>query len=93
MDWISILRANPVIAAFRSTEGIRIRDLNSIGVVFILGGTIFDLPGLVKETKESGKLLFVDIDLSRVSEKMPRESGSSQRKAMWTGSSLRGATS
>ena len=32
-------------------------------MIFILGGTIFDLPGLVKEAKESGKLLFVDIDL------------------------------
>ena len=63
MDWITTLRENPVIAAFRSVESVRLRDLNQIRVIFVLGGTIFDLPGLVEEAKESGKLLFVDIDL------------------------------
>ncbi len=63
MDWITTLRESPVIAAFRSVESIRVHDLNQVRVIFVLGGTIFDLPGLAKEAKESGKLLFVDIDL------------------------------
>ena len=63
MDWMAALRENPVIAACRSAESAHTADLNRICVIFILGGTIFDLPGLVKEAKESGKLLFVDIDL------------------------------
>ncbi|HUJ69945.1 MAG TPA: glycerol-3-phosphate responsive antiterminator [Syntrophorhabdales bacterium] len=63
MDWMTTLRENPVIAAFRSVESVRLHDLNQVRVIFVLGGTIFDLPRLVEEAKESGKLLFVDIDL------------------------------
>jgi glycerol uptake operon antiterminator len=57
------LQENPVIAACRSTESAHIRELTLTRVVFILGGTIFDLPGVVKDAKESDKLIFVDIDL------------------------------
>jgi glycerol uptake operon antiterminator len=63
VDWITILRRKPIIAAIRPTECVRLHGLNQVGVVFILGGTIFDIPHLVEEAKESGKLLFVDIDL------------------------------
>jgi len=63
VNWMAILEKKPVIAAFRSTEHLRLHLLNQIGVVFILGGTIFDIPDLVVQAKQSGKLLFVDIDL------------------------------
>jgi glycerol uptake operon antiterminator len=63
VNWMAILEKKPVIAAFRPTEHLRLHLLNQIGVVFILGGTIFDIPDLVVQAKQSGKLLFVDIDL------------------------------
>lgn len=63
MDFVTALRGNPVIAAYRSVESARLRELDRIRVVFILGGTIFDLPGIVEEARGTGKLLLVDIDL------------------------------
>jgi glycerol uptake operon antiterminator len=63
VNWMSIFEKKPVIAAFRPTEHLHLHLLHEIGVVFILGGTIFDIPDLVVQAKQSGKLLFVDIDL------------------------------
>jgi glycerol uptake operon antiterminator len=63
LDLVTALKGSPVIAAFRSLENVRWLELDQVRVVFILGGTIFDLPGIVEEAKGSGKMLFVDIDL------------------------------
>ena len=63
MDFVAALRESPVIAAFRSIESFHIHDLDRIRVIFVLGGTIFDLPAVVEQAKAHGKLLFVDIDL------------------------------
>ena len=93
MDWITTLRESPVIAAFRSVESIRVHDLNQVRVIFVLGGTIFDLPGLAKEAKESGKLLFVDIDLLKGIGKDGPGVRYLARKVMSMASSRREATS
>ena len=63
MDFLSVLRNRPVIAAFRDIESIRIQDLNHTDVLFLLGGTIFDLPHIVEQARKYRKLVLVDIDL------------------------------
>ncbi len=57
------LQKRPIIAAFRNIENLRIQDLNHTDVVFILGGTIFDLPPIVEQASRYGKLVLIDIDL------------------------------
>jgi glycerol uptake operon antiterminator len=64
LDFLSVLRNRPVIAAFRDgIENLRIQELDHTAVLFILGGTIFDLPRIVEQAKRYGKLILVDIDL------------------------------
>jgi len=63
LDFLGILKNSPVIAALRNFEDVRIEGLSNVGVLFVLGGTIFDLPALVKQAKSFEKLVFVDIDL------------------------------
>ncbi|MGD2126579.1 MAG: glycerol-3-phosphate responsive antiterminator [Desulfobacteraceae bacterium] len=63
MDFLTVLRKKPVIAAFREIENLRMAELKHVGVLFILGGTIFDLPPIVEEAGKHEKLVFVDIDL------------------------------
>lgn len=63
MDFLGILKNSPVIAALRNVEDVRIEGLSNVGVLFVLGGTIFDLPSLVKQAESFEKLVFVDIDL------------------------------
>lgn len=63
MDFLAVLRKRPIIAAFRDIESLHIQDLNHTDVLFILGGTIFDLPHIVEQTRKYRKLVLVDIDL------------------------------
>lgn len=63
MDLQPVLQSSPVIAAFRDIKSFRIQDLSNTSVVFILGGTIFDLPEIVAQTRRYKKVIFVDIDL------------------------------
>ena len=63
LNFQNILRKNPIIAAVRDVAGINISAWPDIGVIFVLGGTIFDLPSIVKEAHRHNKLVFADIDL------------------------------
>jgi len=63
LDFRAVLRNSPVIAAFRDIKSLRIQDLSHTNVLFILGGTIFDLPDIVEQARRYQKLVFVDIDL------------------------------
>lgn len=63
MDFLDVLRRRPIIAAFRDVKSLNVEELDRIGVLFILGGTIFDLPDIIDKAVTSGKLAFVDIDL------------------------------
>jgi len=63
LDFLSVLKHKPVIAAFRKVEDFRIEGLSNVGVLFVLGGTIFDLPALVEKAESFEKMVFVDIDL------------------------------
>jgi glycerol uptake operon antiterminator len=63
LDFLSILKHKPVIAAFRKVEDFRIEGLSNVDVLFVLGGDIFNLPTLVQQAESVKKLVFVDIDL------------------------------
>lgn len=63
MDFLSVLKEKPVIAAFRDLSALHLQSLDSIGILFILGGSIFDLPGIVEAARQYQKTVFVDIDL------------------------------
>jgi glycerol uptake operon antiterminator len=63
MDLLAVLKNHPVIAAIRDIESLRMQGLNQTDVLFILGGTIFDLPKIVQQAKRYQKLVLVDIDL------------------------------
>jgi glycerol uptake operon antiterminator len=63
LDFLGILKHKPVIAALRNVEDFRMERLSNVGVLFVLGGTIFDLPSLVEQAESFEKLVFVDIDL------------------------------
>ncbi|MGA3084934.1 MAG: glycerol-3-phosphate responsive antiterminator [Thermodesulfobacteriota bacterium] len=63
MDLLSLLRDKPVIAAFRDIDRIKFLALKDTNVLFILGGTIFDLPYIVEQARKYQKQVFVDIDL------------------------------
>jgi len=63
LDFRAVLRNGPVIPAFRDIPSFRIQSLANTGILFILGGTIFDLPDIVEQARRYKKLVFVDIDL------------------------------
>ena len=63
MDFQTILRKEPIIAAIRNVAGIDISTWHNIRVIFVLGGTIFDLQHIVKEAHRYNKLVLADIDL------------------------------
>lgn len=63
LDFLKVLKTRPIIAAFRDIENLNIQALSHTDVLFILGGTIFDLPPIVEQARKYGKLVFVDIDL------------------------------
>jgi glycerol uptake operon antiterminator len=63
LDFLTILRKRPVIAAFREIKNLRFQELNHIDIILILGQSIFDLPQIVKLAKAYKKFVFVDIDL------------------------------
>jgi glycerol uptake operon antiterminator len=63
VDFLKVLRNKPIIAAFRDIKSLCFQTLNQTNVLFILGGTIFDLPHIMEQAKRYQKLVFVDIDL------------------------------
>ena len=63
MNFLTVLKKFPVIAAFREVGNLKIRELQQVRIIFILGGTIFDLPKIVDLADRHEKMVFVDIDL------------------------------
>jgi len=63
LDFLGILKHRPVIAALRNVEDFRIERLSNVGVLFVLGGDIFNLPTIIEQAESFDKLVFVDIDL------------------------------
>ena len=63
MLFLTVLKKKPVIAAFRDVGNLCIDKLANVDILFILGGTIFDLAEIVEQAAGFGKLVFADIDL------------------------------
>jgi len=63
LDFLGILKHKPVIAALRNVEDFRMEGLSNVGVLFVLGGDIFNLPTIIEQAESFDKLVFVDIDL------------------------------
>ena len=63
MPFLDVLRKKPVIAALRDVGRIPSEKLSKAGILFVLGGTIFDIPALVDQARQLSQLIFIDIDL------------------------------
>lgn len=53
----------PVIAAVKDDKGLQKALAGSAGVVFVLYGTVTDIPGTVRQIKAAGKAAVVHLDL------------------------------
>ncbi len=63
MDFLDVLKERPVIAALRDVANPPLETVPNIGVLFVLGGDIFDISGIVDQARRFNKLVFIDIDL------------------------------
>lgn len=61
--FLAAIQETPVIAAVKDGEGLEQALASDCTVVFLLYGTILNLPELVRRTKEAGKLALIHIDL------------------------------
>ncbi|MEG2073859.1 MAG: glycerol-3-phosphate responsive antiterminator, partial [Angelakisella sp.] len=58
-----ILEQSPIIAAVKDDEGLEVALTTDCRVIFLLYGSICNLPELVERVKASGKLCIVHLDL------------------------------
>jgi glycerol uptake operon antiterminator len=65
LDFQKVLKDKPVIAAIREMRQFGATGVSefNLGIFFIIGGNIFDLPIIAKQAARSRKMVFVDIDL------------------------------
>ncbi len=61
--FLEVLKGRPLIAALRDIESAPLDRLTDVGVLFVLGGDIFDIPRIVEHASQFHKLVFIDIDL------------------------------
>jgi len=61
--FIRFLQSNRIIAAVKDTEGVKNVLSSKCQVVFVLFGDLVNIPGIVKKIKETGKIVFVHVDL------------------------------
>lgn len=61
--FVEAIQDAPVIAAVKDDEGLERALASESTVVFLLYGTILNIPELVLRVKEAGKLAFIHIDL------------------------------
>lgn len=62
-DFLQALKLNPVIAGVREDEKLDMALNSPVSAVFLLGGSIFDLPDKVGRIRGCGKRAFVHLDL------------------------------
>lgn len=62
-DLIHLLEANPVVAAVKDHRGLERCLESECGVVFILYGTVMDIPAIVDRIQSAGKAAIVHVDL------------------------------
>ncbi|NPV54838.1 MAG: glycerol-3-phosphate responsive antiterminator [Firmicutes bacterium] len=62
-EFISRLRANPVIAGVKSLKDVDVAIRSGLDVIFLLTGTIFDLREAVARARAGGRIIFGHVDL------------------------------
>lgn len=62
-DFLQKLEMRPVIAAVRDPRDLEAAIRSRAAAVFLLGGSLMTLPGCVERAKNSGKYVFVHLDL------------------------------
>ena len=58
-----LLQDNPIVASIKDDEGLEKVIHTDCNVVFILYGNVMSISDIVKSIKDSGKVVFIDIDL------------------------------
>lgn len=58
------LSAHPVIASARTEDAVERAAASTVAAVFLLGGSISSLGGMVRKVREAGKYAFLHIDLA-----------------------------
>ncbi|MCF2128271.1 glycerol-3-phosphate responsive antiterminator [Streptomyces sp. NPDC005047] len=59
----ALLEENPVVASVKDAEGLEAVLRSDCRVVFLLYGTVLDLPEIVARLKEDGRTVLVNVDL------------------------------
>jgi glycerol uptake operon antiterminator len=62
-EFINRIESNPIIAAVKDDEGLKIALTEDIGIIFVLYGDICTISGIVKKIKEADKVALVHVDL------------------------------
>lgn len=62
-DFIRYLHDNRVVGAIKDIEGLKKILTSNCRIVFVLFGDIVNIPDIVSKIKETGKLVFVHVDL------------------------------
>ena len=62
-DFINRIESNPIIAAVKDDEGLKIALTEDIEIIFVLYGDICTISGIVKKIKEADKVALVHVDL------------------------------
>lgn len=62
-EFINRIESNPIIAAVKDDEGLKIALTEDIEIIFVLYGDICTISGIVKKIKEAGKVALVHVDL------------------------------
>ncbi|MGE5589328.1 MAG: glycerol-3-phosphate responsive antiterminator [Bacillota bacterium] len=60
---VQVLEGRPVIAAVRHLPDLAPALESPVGIIFLLTGTIFNMPDAVARARQAGKLTFVHLDL------------------------------
>jgi len=62
-EFINRIESNPIIAAVKDDEGLKIALTEDIEIIFVLYGDICTISGIVKKIKEADKVALVHVDL------------------------------
>lgn len=60
---MGLLEENPVVAAIKSDQGLERCIQSECGIIFILYGSLFQLPEITRKIHQSGKAAVIHIDL------------------------------
>ena len=62
-EFINRIESNPIIAAVKDDEGLKIALTEDIEIIFVLYGDICTIAGIIKKIKDAGKAALVHVDL------------------------------